>query len=79
MAKIVNITNISIREIRIAPVDDSYMISALYSQVDDSGKDVTIQWSDPINGDDIPISAKNHLDKVLENTLAVLVEKEGIL
>ena len=44
----------NVKEIRMSRHKDSFVVSILYSQIDDSGNEFDSKWSDPIKGDNLP-------------------------
>lgn len=62
--KTIQLTDIDIKEIRLARDGASYVISVLYAQTDDAGNEYRQQWSDPIKGDDLPSGIETFFEKV---------------
>lgn len=62
--KTIQLTDIAIKEIRLARDGASYVISVLYAQTDAAGNEYNQQWSDPIKGVDLPSGIETFLEKI---------------
>lgn len=77
MPKIINITNISIKEINISKIDGKITIGLCYSLLSDSGKEYD-QKRTLIQDDELTAGQKTKINSILTVVENKMKQKEGI-